>query len=89
MRDYQECVDEINAASLDAAVALLVHWVGIADSTGLERLRAPMVHHVIDRIVHLVKQDHFARHLRYASEAVKTWPEWKQGVLGKPKQGDC
>ena len=83
MPTYEELLAEINAASLDEAVVLLVHWVGIADSTGLERLRAPMVHHVIDRIVHLAKQDNFARHLRYASEVVNTWPEWKQRVLGK------
>ena len=62
MPTYEELLDEINAASLDEAVALLVHWVGIADSTGLERLRAPIIHHVIDRIVHLVKQEQFARH---------------------------
>ena len=62
MPTYEELLDEINAASLDAAVALLVHWVGIADSTGLERLRAPMVQHALDRIVHLVKQEQFARH---------------------------
>ena len=28
----------------------------------------------------------FARHLRYASEAVKSWPKWKQGVLGRMQQ---
>ena len=72
MPTYEELLAEINAASLDEAVQLLVHWACIADSTGLPRLQAPMVHHALDRIVHLAKQEQFARHLRYASEVVNT-----------------
>lgn len=30
--------------------------------------------------------DRFKEHLNTASEIVKTWPKWKQGVLGRSTQ---
>jgi len=36
----------------------------------------------------MINKEQFSNYLEWASKEVKTWPEWKQGVLGKINLND-
>ena len=42
---------------------------------------------ILIKIIEEKKKDAFDEHLKWASEVVKSWPEWKRNVLGKCNYG--